>query len=271
MYAPFTSLEHTVFAGSDPSQPRLARRDISARRDNHVSRGGTAVNGGRQALRVAVVDGDAMLRGLVHALLEAQPGIEVVASAAGQREASEVIRPSEVDVALLNVELSDGNGIALGLTLQDRDPDVRILLMSSINMLALMRSVSANAPSPWSYLAKHSLSRPGDLVRALAAVARGRVVIEQRLVDRSEVSPTTPLAGLSAAQLRVLQLVAQGKGNGAVAEELDITPKAVEAQLTNTYKALDLPAGVNNRVAAVLEFLQQTASTGALQVSGARR
>lgn len=217
----------------------------------------------RRKLRVAVVEDEAMLRGLVLALLGGQPGIEVVASAAGQAEALEVVRAGEVDVAVLDIDLGDGNGIALGKALQARDPRLRILLVSNHNMLALVRSVSSDAPTPWSYLSKRSSARPGELVRALAAVAQGRVVIDPALVDRSVAVSDTPLARLSAAQFRVLQLVAQGQGNGAVAEALDISPKAVEAQLTSIYKLLDLPTGANNRVAAVLAFLQQSVRPGA--------
>jgi DNA-binding NarL/FixJ family response regulator len=214
-------------------------------------------NGGRP-LRVAVVEDEAMLRGLLQALLNGHPGIDVVATAAGHAEALRDVRPGEVDVAVLDIDLGDGNGIALGRSLQQRDPRLRILLISNYNMLALVRSVSADAPTPWSYLSKRSSAQPGELVRALAAVARGQVVIDPALVDRSVAMADTPLARLSAAQFRVLQLVAQGQSNDAVAKELDISPKAVEAHLSHIYRLLDLPPGANNRVAAVLTFLQQS-------------
>ena len=212
----------------------------------------------RRPLRVAVVEDEAMMRGLVLALLRAQPGIEVVADAAGQAAALEAIPPGSADVALLDIELDDGNGIALGLALQERDPRLRILLVSSHNLLALVRSISSSAPSAWSYLSKRSSAQPGELVRALSAVAQGRVVIDPALVSRSVPRSDTLLAQLSAEQFRVLQLVAEGRGNGAVAAELGITPKAVEAHLTGIYRMLELPQGVNSRVAAVLEFLRQS-------------
>lgn len=209
-------------------------------------------------LRVAVVEDEAMVRGLVLALLRAQPGIEVVADAAGQSEALAAIAPGAVDVAVLDIELEDGNGLALGRALQDRDPRVRILLVSSHNMLALVRSISGSAPSAWSYLSKRSSTQPGRLVQALTDMAKGRVVIDPALVRRSVPRTDTPLAALPVAQFRVLQLVAEGRANGAVASELGITPKAVEAQLTVIYRLLDLPEGANHRVAAVLEFLRQS-------------
>ncbi|MFE5307519.1 response regulator [Isoptericola sp. NPDC056605] len=216
-----------------------------------------------RTLRVAVVEDEAMVRGLVLALLRGQPGIEVVADAAGQRAALDAIRPAEADVALLDIELEDGNGIALGRALQERDPALRILLVSSHNLLALVRSISAAAPTAWSYLSKRSSAQPGELVRAVTAVGKGRVVIDPALVSRSVPRSDTPLALLSVAQFRVLQLVAEGRGNGRVAAELGITPKAVEAHLTSVYKRLDLPDGANNRVAAVLEFLRQSVRPGA--------
>lgn len=211
-----------------------------------------------QTVRIAVVEDEALLRGLVSALVDAQPGLEVVVTAQGQSEALEKIGAGNVDVAVLDIELAEGNGIALGRALQERDSAIRVLLVSNHNMLALVRNISAEAPTPWSYLSKRSSARPGQLVRAIVAVAQGRVVVDPALVSRSVPVADSPLSRLSAAQFRVLQLVAQGQGNGAVAEELGISPKAVEAHLTSIYKLLALPPGSNNRVAAVLAFLHQS-------------
>ncbi len=211
--------------------------------------------------RVAIVEDEALLLGLLTRLVGAQPGFEVVATAQGQREALDAI-PDGVDVAVLDIELLDGNGIVLGRALQARDPRVKVLLLSSHNMIGLVRSVSSEAPTPWSYLSKRSSTEPGLLVRAIAAVAQGQVVVDPVLVRRSVPVHDSPLSRLTAAQFRVLQLVAQGHANGAVAEDLGITPKAVEAQLTGIYRQLDLPPRANNRVAAVLAFLQQTVRPG---------
>lgn len=209
-------------------------------------------------LRVALVEDDVLLRALIAELVDAQEAMEVVATASGQRAALDAIAPGTADVAVLDIDLDDGNGIALGLALQEQDPRIQVLLLSNHNMLGLVRSVAARAPSPWSYLSKRSVARSGQLVRALAAVAHRQVVIDPALADRSVPLDDSPLSRLSAAQFRVLQLVAQGDGNGAVAAHLGITTKAVESHLTAIYKLLDLEGGANNRVAAVLAFLQQS-------------
>jgi DNA-binding NarL/FixJ family response regulator len=209
-------------------------------------------------LRVALVEDDVLLRALISELVDAQDGMSVVATAAGQRAALEAIAPGGADVAVLDIDLEDGNGIALGLALQERDPRLLVLLLSNHNMLGLVRSVAGRAPSPWSYLSKRSVARSGQLVRALAAVARRQVVIDPALADRSVPLDDSPLSRLSGAQFRVLQLVAQGDGNSAVADQLGISAKAVESHLTSIYRLLDLDQGANNRVAAVLAFLQQS-------------
>lgn len=209
-------------------------------------------------LRVALVEDDVLLRALIGELVDAQDAMQVVATASGQRAALAAITPGTADVAVLDIDLEDGNGIALGLALQEQDPRIQVLLLSNHNMLGLVRSVAGRAPSPWSYLSKRSVARSGQLVRALAAVAHRQVVIDPALADRSVPLDDSPLSRLSAAQFRVLQLVAQGDGNGAVADHLGISTKAVESHLTAIYKLLDLDAGVNNRVAAVLAFLQQS-------------
>lgn len=209
-------------------------------------------------VRVAVAEDEALLSAFLVRLLDAQPHLDVVQTADSQSEALARFAPGQVDVALLDIELAEGNGVALGRALQARDPAVRILLLSAHNMLKLVQSVSDRAPTPWSYLSKRSSTVPGELVRAVAAVAQGDVVVDPALVRQSVPVTDSPLATLSAAQFRVLQLVAEGYANGPVAERLGITPKAVERHLTAIYRQLDLDTTVNPRVAAVLAFLQQT-------------
>lgn len=209
-------------------------------------------------LRIALVEDEALMRGFMEELVNSTPGMHITHSVAGQSDGRDRIRPGSVDVAVVDIDLEDGNGVSLALILQQRDPALRILLLSSHNMLALVRSVRDKATNQWSYLSKRSFLDPDEVRRALAAIAAGRVVIDPWLVNRSEPRADSPLADLSSSQLAVLRLIAQGYSNTTVAERLGITLKTVEAHLTAIYRTLHVSAEANNRVAAVLAFLQHT-------------
>lgn len=208
---------------------------------------------------MSLVEDDTLMRSMLCEIIGAQQGMRVAASVATVREAKELIVPGSTDVVLMDIELEDGNGVALSVQLQRRDPRLRILLLSSHNVITLVRSMQGAVPTPWSYLSKKSSLTAEILIRALAATARGQVVLDPELTRASIPRHGTELAGLTDPQLDVLRLVAQGFSNSAVARLLALSPKTVESHLTAIYRALGLDGDeTNNRVSAVLTFLQQS-------------
>jgi DNA-binding NarL/FixJ family response regulator len=101
-------------------------------------------------------------------------------------------------------------------------------------------------------------------VQAVVATAQGRVVLDPELVAQSQPRAGTDVAELTAAQLQVLRLVADGLSNQAVAERLKISPRSVESHLLAIYRRFGIEGGeANRRVAAVLRFLRETGRTWA--------
>ena len=111
------------------------------------------------------------------------------------------------------------------------------------------------------YLLKERVSDVDQLVDALRAVRRGESVIDPHIVDalmrhrmRFE---SSPVARLTVREREVLGLIATGASNGAVAERLHVTNRAVEKHINSIFTKLDLPTGdhTHRRVAAVLLYL----------------
>src|SRR5919107_6173481 len=136
------------------------------------------------------------------------------------------------------------------------------MLLSSEDVMGLFTSVQDQASRPWSYLSKRSSFARDVLVRAVVAAARGDVVLDPYLVQRSTPRAGTAVGELTPAQFQVLRLVAEGLSNLGVAERLGINERSGESHLKSVYQRLDIDAeGQNRRVKAVLAFLDQTGRT----------
>ncbi|MCX7523286.1 response regulator transcription factor [Microbacterium sp. STN6] len=210
-------------------------------------------------LRLAVVEDQPLYRQMLAGLLNTQSGMRVVAEAAGAAEARRRIKPGGADVALLDVELPDGNGVGLGVALRRADPHIGIVLLSSQDVMELLLDLPEDVRRGWSYLSKSSATSVETLLQAIRATARGEVVLDPTLVEAATVRAGSALASLSARQYEVLTLVARGLSNQGVAEQLGLSARSVENHLGAIYAALDLPPAHNSRVAAVLRLIEDTA------------
>jgi len=212
-------------------------------------------------LRVAVVEDQPLYRSMLVSLLDSQPGVTIEAVASGAAEARSAILPGLVDVAILDVELGDGNGIGLGVSLCREDARLGILLLSSHDVMGLLLDLPTDLTRGWSYLSKTSSTTIATLMRALRETAAGGTVLDPELVDRATPRSGSVIATLSPRQYQVLQLLAQGLSNAGIAERLEISSRSVENHLNSIYATLDIEANStrNPRVAAVLQFIEESA------------
>jgi len=209
-------------------------------------------------LRVAIVEDHVLYRDLLESTLSQVPGLRVDVCVAGSAEAKKAIQQGSIDVALLDVELADGNGIGLGVSLRRANPDLGIVLLSGRDMIELVLGLSENERHGWSYLSKTSSTSLDVLVDVIRKSAQGITVIDPVLVDRSRARSGTPVGSLTRRQFEILRLVARGLSNHAIADELGIAPNSVVNHLSSIYTALGVQDGANARVSAVLEFLNDT-------------
>ncbi len=212
-------------------------------------------------LRVAIVDDHQLFRAGVRAELEDR--VQIVGEAAGVEEAVELIGAQDPDVVLLDVHMPEGGGVeVIRRTSQDR-PETRFLALSvsdaAEDVIAVIRAGARG------YVTK-TISAP-ELADAVRRVHEGDAVFSPRLAgfvldafagEPPPPSADDPLAELTEREREVLALMAEGRSNQAIAEQLVVTERAIEKHVTSIFSKLDLtPAPEDHRrVLAVLTFLR---------------
>lgn len=209
-------------------------------------------------IRLAIVEDDDLFRDLLRMALSALPGIEVVADFGDADRAEAEIPRLAPDVLLLDIDLGKGrNGVQLGLALRRSLSGVGILLFSNHREPDFLLSVSPDQAGGWSYLLKTSVRDVATLERAIRGSASGLVVLDPRLVADFRAVAGGP--NLTARQLSLLELIAQGFSNKAIAGRLSLSEKTVENQLGVLYREIDLDTSdseTHARVQAALFYLR---------------
>ncbi|WP_168216896.1 response regulator transcription factor [Cellulomonas sp. Y8] len=213
-----------------------------------------------RVVRVALVVDEALSRAALALGLETDPRLAVVHRLAGRVEALDRVEPRTVDVLVVEDALADGTGVEVGLRLQERDPDLAVLLLSGGDASGVVLALRDRAPRPWSHVSRRACPDPGALARAVVAAADGHAVVGP---GDAAAAPGGAL-GLTAAQDGVLALVAQGLSNRAVAHALGLSPRSVENHLAAVYRALGATGpDVSPRVLAALAYRTGTAPRAA--------
>lgn len=208
-------------------------------------------------MRVGLVTDEALSRAALTQVLDADSRLAVVHSLGSCEDARSAIRPQSIDVLVVDVDLPDGNGVALSVLLQRQDPRLTVLLLSADDATDLVLSMRTQVPRPWSHLSRRICADATVLVQAVVGAAHGQVVLDSAPDGRSRVGDG--LAALTDARLAVLRLVAQGLSNQGVGRALGLSPRSVENHLAAVYRTLGLTgADVNPRVTAALAYRHHT-------------
>lgn len=211
-------------------------------------------------VRVAVVEDHTLFRSMLDHVVSTTDGLKLVASCATVTQARSALTPGSVDVALLDVDLPDGNGIALGVMLCRADPKISIVLLSAQDALGLMLDLPRDVAGSWSYLSKTSTTDSDALVHAIKVAADGGSTLDPALLRRMRPRVGTKVAQLTARQYAVLRLLASGLSNVGIARELEITEKSVQNHVNAVYATLGIDASPerNPRVTAALRLIEET-------------
>jgi len=217
----------------------------------------------REAIRVGILEDQPLFRDMLSATLREAPDIVVVEAVGTVAEATRAFITPQVptiDLALLDIEVPDGNGISFGVRLRRTHPASKVVLLSAHNMMDLLIDLPGDVGDGWSYLSKTSSTSASTLVHAVSSTARGRPVLDPALVDASRPRPGTAVASLTDRQYQVLRLLAVGLSNPGIGERLGITEKSVQNHINSIYGTLGIepdPA-LNPRVRAALALLQDS-------------
>ncbi|MGH1564335.1 response regulator [Mumia sp. DW29H23] len=195
-------------------------------------------------IKVFVVDDHEIVRRGVTDLLETADDIRVVGEAADVAQALARIPSVTPDVAVLDVRLPDGSGIDVCRELQESQPHVRSLILTSYDDdEAVYAAVLAGASG---YLLKEVLG--SRLVESVREVAAGRSLLDphvvaqlmRRLRDRDAPHADPRLAGLTDREREVLMLIAEGLSNREIGERLFVAEKTVKNYVTNLLAKLGM-------------------------------
>ncbi len=216
--------------------------------------------------KIMIVEDEGLFRDMLRASLASQTGIEVVGDVADGEGAILMARDLEPDVIIMDMELAgEINGIEAGLRIKQENPGVGIVVLSLHGDKEYLASLPLSHAEGWSYLMKQTVSDLDALTRAIEGAAAGLMVLDPALVIGLRPKPKTRLEALTVRQREVIELMAQGFSNSAVAERLMLGVKSVENYINAIYQHLGIRQDepIHPRVKAVLMFLQESGGNGA--------
>jgi DNA-binding NarL/FixJ family response regulator len=213
-------------------------------------------------MRVVVADDAVILReGLARLLVEA--GFEVVGQAADARELLEQIDATAPDVAIVDIRMPPTHtdeGLRAAAEIRARHPSVGILVLSQYARPSYAIELLSHGTEGVGYLLKERVSDLEELAGGVRRVGEGGSVLDPsvvaQLVDRPR-QVDDPLEDLTERERDVLSLMAEGRSNKAIGQQLFITEHTVEKHVKSIFGKLRLPPSADDhrRVLAVLTFL----------------
>jgi DNA-binding NarL/FixJ family response regulator len=206
---------------------------------------------------VIYVENDPALRGIMTRALSASPEVELNLATGTASEALASEHVQHADVALLDLALGADqlNGIDLGLSMREINPDLGIVIYSQHSLKNLARRVPENQRIGWSFIAKSGEMEISELIEILRATARGIAHISDEV--RHDDQSSDPLESLTPRQRAVMALAATGLSAPDISQRLGLTQDSVRKDLSKTYRVL-VPGdeGGDLRTRAVLAYLR---------------
>jgi DNA-binding NarL/FixJ family response regulator len=192
-------------------------------------------------IRILTVDDHPLLRQGISAAIEDESDMAVVAEAANGREAIQQFRTHRPDVTLMDLQMPEMNGLDAMIAIRGEFPDARIIVLTTYTGdVQATRALQAGARA---YLLKNNLQK--ELLDTIRAVHAGRKTLSPEV--SFQLAEHSAEESLSAAEVRVLSLIAEGNSNKEIAARLSITEDAVKGQVRNILSKL----GANDRTQAV--------------------
>ena len=214
-------------------------------------------------MRVMIADDAALFRSGVRRLL-ADGGFDVVGEFADAAALVSAVVENPPDVVLIDIRMPPTHtteGLDAARSLKATHPAVGVLVLSAHVETHYAVQLLESGQTGSGYLLKERVTDVGELTDAVRRVAAGGVVIDPAVVTQlvSRRREHNPLDSLSEREREVLEVMAQGRSNQAIGEQLFLSPKTVEAYVRSVFQKLDLHQDTddNRRVLAVLTYLRR--------------
>jgi DNA-binding NarL/FixJ family response regulator/class 3 adenylate cyclase len=222
----------------------------------------TTARRGFRGMRVVLADDSVLLREGIARLLE-DAGFEVVAQSGTAEDLLRHVGMHKPDVALVDIRMpptQTDEGLRAAKQIRERWPDTGVLVLSQyVEPTYAMELLGENAEGV-GYLLKDRVSDVEEFAGAVRRVGEGGSALDPAVVSQlvGRRRRDDPLEELTPREREVLELMAEGKSNQAIAERMVITLRAVEKHVTSIFGKLRLPATAEDhrRVLAVLTYLR---------------
>jgi DNA-binding NarL/FixJ family response regulator/class 3 adenylate cyclase len=247
--------EHRLERLPDPEHIHQLLADDLARDFPPLRNTATTVG---KSIRVALADDSVLLREGVARLLT-ESGFEVVAQSGNAEDLLRHVAMHKPDVAVVDIRMPPTHtdeGLQAARAIRERFPDTGVLVLSQYVESGYALDLLSESAEGVGYLLKDRVSDVEQFASSVRRVAEGGSALDPAVVSQliGRRRAHDPLAELTPREREVLELMAEGRSNQAIADRLFITLRAVEKHVTSIFSKLDLPASSDDhrRVLAVL-------------------
>jgi DNA-binding NarL/FixJ family response regulator len=219
-------------------------------------------------IRVVLGEDSYLAREAIMHVLEAEDDIEIVAACSDLDSLRLTIADVRPDVVLTDISMPPSHtdeGIRLAAELRDTHPDIGVVILSQYAEPVFATKLLEGSTDRRAYLLKERVQGRGDVTRALQEVVAGRSIVDPRIVelllDAQRRRDNSRFDTLTPREQEILGLVAEGLNNGAIAERIVITKRAVERHINSIFSKLGLADAehYSRRVKAALLYLADRA------------
>jgi DNA-binding NarL/FixJ family response regulator len=216
-------------------------------------------------IRVVVAEDNALLREGIAGLVGGEADLELVGAAADLAGLRALLDEGDPDVVVTDIRMPPtltDEGVRMATELRETRPAVGVVVLSQHGDPAYAVALLEGGTGGRAYLLKDRVADVDELLVAIREVAAGRSVIDPQIIESLVMANrrTAPsdLERLTARELEVLEQMAQGKSNAAIAATLFLSERAIEKHSNAIFSKLGLAeeVDVNRRVKAVLLYLQ---------------
>jgi DNA-binding NarL/FixJ family response regulator len=194
-------------------------------------------------IRLLIADDHPVFRFGLRALVESQPDLVVVAEAQDGEESVRLTQALRPDVVLMDVSMLGLNGIEATQRITASVADTAILIITMFDDDTVFTAMQAGARG---YLLKGA--QGGETLQAIRAVANGDVIFSPGVAEKMmayfargmKAAPDAPFPNLTPRERDILEQVAQGRTNAAIAENLVLSPKTIRNQVSNIFGKLQV-------------------------------